>query len=118
VRYIYKNQAEEEILICTNLPTHTTGESILNLIDLYMAEMGLSWKKCVDICTDGAWLMVGKARGCIAHAKAIARGCTISHCIIHRQAVDVEKKNDSKRTEMALDKVVRILNFIKSRLLN
>jgi hypothetical protein len=35
------------------LATHTTGNDIFNLTDLYMAEKFLSWKQCIDICTDG-----------------------------------------------------------------
>jgi hypothetical protein len=53
VRYIHNEQVGEAVLTCKHLPTHTTGEDMFNLIDLYMALKGLIWKQHVDICTDG-----------------------------------------------------------------
>jgi hypothetical protein len=53
MRYIYNNQVEEEMLICKPWSAHITADDILNLIDLSMAEKGLSWKQCIDMCTDG-----------------------------------------------------------------
>jgi hypothetical protein len=42
------------MLICKPLPTHTAGEDVCNLNDMYMAEKDLSWKHFVDIFTGGA----------------------------------------------------------------
>jgi hypothetical protein len=61
-----------------------------NLIYLYMAERGLSWKQC--ICTDGGRLKIGETHGFIAHIKTIAPECISSNCIIHRQALALKKE--------------------------
>jgi hypothetical protein len=53
--------------MCTPLPVHKTGEGILNITDLNMAENGVSWKLSVDICTDGARSMAGKTHVVLLH---------------------------------------------------
>jgi hypothetical protein len=112
VRYIYNNQVEEEMPICKRLPTHTTGEDIFNLTDLYISGKDLRWNQCVDICTDSAQSMVGKTKGFIAHVSH----CTRMHCIIHCLVLAVKKiPNELK---MVLYEVVKIVNFIKSSPLN
>jgi hypothetical protein len=42
---------------------------------MHMAEKGLSWKQCSDICTDGSRSMVAKKH--IAHVTAVAPECVI-----------------------------------------
>jgi hypothetical protein len=54
------------------LPTHTAEADVFNLINLYVAEKGLSWKLRIDICIDGALSMVGETRGFTAHVEATA----------------------------------------------
>jgi hypothetical protein len=54
--------------------------------------------------------------GFIARAKAISRECCSSHCIIHCHAAVVKKIPNALK--MVLDNVVKIVNVIKSRLLN
>jgi hypothetical protein len=44
VSYTQNNQAEEQIRMCKPLLTHTTGEDIFNITDLYMDEKGPTWK--------------------------------------------------------------------------
>jgi hypothetical protein len=71
-------------------PTHTTGEDIFNLINLYMADKGRSWKHCVDISTDGARSMIGKMCGFIAHVKPLLQNVLIATLLsFHRQAIAV-----------------------------
>jgi hypothetical protein len=41
---IHTYQTEEQMLLWKRIPTHTTGEGVFNLSDLYIAEKGLSWK--------------------------------------------------------------------------
>jgi hypothetical protein len=74
--------------MCKHLNTHTTQSDIFSLIDLYMAGKAMV-RKSVDICTNGARLVVMKKRGFIAHVKAVAPECSSSNCIIHRQALAV-----------------------------
>jgi hypothetical protein len=86
------------------LPTRPTGEDTFNLTDLYEAEK--CWKQCVDICTDGAGLMVGKTRGFVAPVKGNAPECTSSHAIIHRHALAV--KNVPNALQTVFDEDVKI----------
>jgi hypothetical protein len=97
VRYIYNSQVEEKMFMCRSLPTHTVREDIFYLTGLYVAEKGLSWKQCVDVCTDGAQLIVGKICDFIAHVKALVSECTSSHYIIHHQALAVKKTPNARK---------------------
>ena len=56
VRYIYNNDINEDLLFCKALDKRTTGMHIFWKIDVF-AEMGLQWKDCVGVCTDGAAAM-------------------------------------------------------------
>jgi hypothetical protein len=60
--------------------------------------------------------MVGKTAGAVSRIKPIAKNCSSSHCIIHRQALAVKNMPLSLKT--VLDESVKIINFIKSRPLN
>ncbi|GFV85588.1 zinc finger BED domain-containing protein 5 [Trichonephila clavipes] len=57
VRYPYENSFEEDMLMCSPLPTNTTGEEIFNKINIFFEENNLSWNDCIDVCTDGAKAM-------------------------------------------------------------
>jgi hypothetical protein len=80
MRYMHNNQVEEQMLMCKPLPVHSM-EDTFKLTDSYMTDKGFCWKDCVDVCRNGAQLMMGKARGFIAYAKSIALACTNHHCI-------------------------------------
>jgi hypothetical protein len=71
--------------------TRTTGEDIFNLVDSYLKEKGLSWDKCVDICSDGAKSRTVKHCGFIARVKSIVPEIGSSYYIIHRHALVVKK---------------------------
>ncbi|XP_031337243.1 zinc finger BED domain-containing protein 5-like [Photinus pyralis] len=116
VRYQHEKSMAEDLLLCKSLPTNTTGAEIFNMQNSYFEENNIPWENCINICTDGAKSMVGKTAGAVARIKQVAKNCTSSHCVIHRQAL-VSKKMpiDLKNT---LDEVVKIINFIKSRPLN
>jgi hypothetical protein len=78
-----------------------------------MAEEGLSWGQCVDICMLSARSSVGKTRCFIAHVKATAPECISSHCIIHRQVLDMKKIPIALK--MLLDKVVKFAKATESK---
>ncbi|GBP43664.1 Zinc finger BED domain-containing protein 5 [Eumeta japonica] len=60
VRYPYESFFEEDMLMCSPLPTNTTGEEIFNKINIFFEENNLSWNDCIDICTDGVKAMTDK----------------------------------------------------------
>ncbi|GFT29735.1 zinc finger BED domain-containing protein 5 [Trichonephila clavipes] len=45
VRYPYENSFEEDMLMCSPLPTTTTGEEIFNKINIFFEENNLSWER-------------------------------------------------------------------------
>ncbi|GBP41759.1 Zinc finger BED domain-containing protein 5 [Eumeta japonica] len=57
VRYPYESSFEEDMLICSALPTNTTGQEIFNKVNIFFEENNLSWNDCIDICTDGVEAM-------------------------------------------------------------
>jgi hypothetical protein len=77
-------------------PTHTTGEDIFNLTDLYKAEKGLAGNNMLMFAqmVHDQWL--GKCMISMHMLKVITPECTSIHCIIHCQALAVK---DSKCTE-------------------
>ncbi|GBN83817.1 Zinc finger BED domain-containing protein 5 [Araneus ventricosus] len=113
VRYPYLDSFHEDLLICKPLPTITSGTEIFKLLDKFFAENSILWDNCVDVCTDGAKAMTGKMSGAIAKIKEKAKGCSSSHCILHRHALAMKKMPPFIRE--VLSETVKIINFIKSR---
>jgi hypothetical protein len=44
----------ENFCCCKELPETTKGQDIFNILFSYLESCGLSWSRCVGICTDGA----------------------------------------------------------------
>ncbi|GBP67854.1 Zinc finger BED domain-containing protein 5 [Eumeta japonica] len=87
VRYPYESSFEEDMLMCSPLPTNTTGEEIFNKINILFEENNLSWNDCINICTDGVKAMTGKTAGAVSRIKNEAPNCSSSHCILHRHCI-------------------------------
>ncbi|GBP05336.1 Zinc finger BED domain-containing protein 5 [Eumeta japonica] len=69
VRYPYESSFEEDMLMCSPLPTNTTGKEIFNEIIIFFEENNLSWIDSIDICTDGVKAMTGKTAGAVSRIK-------------------------------------------------
>jgi hypothetical protein len=106
---MYNSCAEEQMLMCKPLPAYSTDGHIFNQVDLYMAENGLGWKHCVNICTRS---MVWRMCDFVSHVKAIAPERSSSHCIIHCEALDLKMIPNALTT--MLGEVVKVVNRIKS----
>ncbi|KAK0146240.1 Zinc finger BED domain-containing protein 5 [Merluccius polli] len=65
VRHLRDKAIEEDVLFCRPLHSHTTGEAIFNVLDIFIRENGLAWDRCVGLCTDGARAMTGRERGLV-----------------------------------------------------
>ncbi|KAK1897528.1 Zinc finger BED domain containing protein 5 [Dissostichus eleginoides] len=113
VRYEHDGAAQEEFLFCQPPETRTTAELIFQLLDAFVQENGLEWKKCVGVCTDGARAMTGRHSGVAARIKEVAPEMRWTHCSIHREALAVKKMPDGLKS--VLDSAVKSVDFIKAR---
>jgi hypothetical protein len=113
VRYFFENIIYEDLLFCKPLESHTTGKDVFEIINNYFTEKGLSWEKCIDVCTDGAPAMVGRLSGAVTRIKQVAANCTSSHCMLHREALATKSMPVEMKT--VLDTSVKIVNCIKCR---
>lgn len=115
-RYVYKNEMEENLLLCYPLPETTKGADIFDAINGYFVENDISWDKCCGLSTDGAKSMSGCFIGLRACVKEVAPHVTWTHCCIHRQSLAC--KGLPPDFKSVLDEAVKIVNVIKSKALN
>ncbi|GBN97210.1 Zinc finger BED domain-containing protein 5 [Araneus ventricosus] len=87
VRYPYLVSFHEDLLLCRPLPSTTTSTEIFKLLDEFFTENSILWDNCVDKCTDGAKAMTSKMCDAIVKIKGKAKGCSSSHCILHRHVL-------------------------------
>lgn len=116
VRYEYDGVAQEDFMFCKSLETITTAEHIFQLLNAFIQEHGLDWKRCVGVCTDGARAMTGRNSGVAARIREVAPEMRWTHCSIHREALAVKRMPDDLKS--VLDCAVKTVNFIKARPMN
>ena len=66
VRYVYDGEIQEDLFFCKTLPTSTTGGEIFKILDTFMSENKIPWKKCLDVCTDGAKSMTSSIKDVVS----------------------------------------------------
>ncbi|KAF0749677.1 zinc finger BED domain-containing protein 5-like [Aphis craccivora] len=115
VRFICDNELIEQFLFCKDLPETTRGQDIFNLVNNYFTTANISWKFCLSVCTDGCPSMIGHLTGFLALVKKENPDIIFTHCFIHREAL-VAKSLMPELNEV-LQTVVKMVNFIKSKLL-
>jgi hypothetical protein len=54
VRFENKGETMENFCCYKEMPETTKGQVIFNILSSYLESRGLSWSRCVGICTDGA----------------------------------------------------------------
>ena len=59
IRYPWEGVILED-LFCKEVPGRAMGEDIFRLLDEFIHEAGMSWRKCVAVCTDGAAAMTAE----------------------------------------------------------
>lgn len=89
VRYLYQEDVHEDMLCALSLSTKTTAAELFKLLDDYISGK-LKWSFCVGICTDGAAAMTGRLSGLTARIKEVAPECESTHCVIHREMLDLK----------------------------
>ena len=106
----------EDFLFCKEVPGRTTDEDFrFRILDTFMTEAGLSWGKCVAVCTDGAAAMTGRKSGVTARIKSVNPRIIATHCMLHRQAL--ASKDMEPTLHCVLNRAVTAVNFVKSRAL-
>ncbi len=116
VRYLRDKAIEEDVLFCRPLQSHTTGEAIFNVLDIFIRENGLAWDRCVGLCTDGAQAMTGRECGLAARVQQVAPLVKWTHCMVNREALAAKKM--LVLFDSVLNQSVKMINLIKSRPLN
>ncbi|XP_078533866.1 zinc finger BED domain-containing protein 5-like [Lissotriton helveticus] len=112
VRYCYETLILEDFLFCKPIKGRATGSDLFSMINDFLNVHGLKWDNCVGICTDGAPSMCGARAGLKANVLKVAPHILWTHCMIHREALDV--RNMESELEDVLNSAVKIVNFIKT----
>ncbi|XP_066970129.1 zinc finger BED domain-containing protein 5-like [Macrobrachium rosenbergii] len=112
IRYVADNKITEQFLCCKEL-VQTSGQDIFSSVAEYLKEMGLTWKLCVGICTDGCPSMVGSVEGFVSLVQKETPHLVTTHCFLHRE--NFSAKTLGQELKLVLESVVKMLNFIKSR---
>ncbi|XP_064096477.1 zinc finger BED domain-containing protein 5-like [Macrobrachium nipponense] len=114
VRYIYDVKIVNQFFCCKELKKETTtGNDIFSTLSEYLKSVGLSWQSCVGICTDEAPAMIGSIKGFVSLVKTENSSVITTHCSLHREALVA--KTISNDLKSVLEKVLKMVNFIKSR---
>ena len=67
------------------LKERTTGQDIFDTLSKYLKENELTWKECVELCTDGAPSMIGLIKGFVSFVKKVNSEIISTHCFLHRE---------------------------------
>ena len=116
VRYVHAGKFKEEFLFCSTLETNTRGEDIMKKVTIFFNEEGLSWQNVCGVCSDGAPAMLGSKSGFTSRVKEMFPGVTMTHCMIHRQAL--ASRTLPRDLQAILDTTIKIVNYVKSMPLN
>ena len=112
VRYIWHDTIEEEFLFCHSMHGRETGADIFQEICHFIEGNNIPWDKLKGFCSDGAPAMAGKKRGLQKLLREKAPHCLWSHCLIHRE--QLASKSLSAELSSVLDKIVALVNFVKT----
>ncbi len=66
VRFENEGEIMENYFCCKELPENTKGHDVFNILSSYLESCGLSWNRCVGICTNGASSMTGSVQGFVS----------------------------------------------------
>ena len=116
VRFVKDENLMEEFLFAKELETHTTGESVFQLVVGFFNEKEIPLTNIVSCATDGAPSMLSRYRGYIKYLKEAVPGVLTEHGVTHRQ--NLVAKNISGRLHHSLSIVIRAVNTIKALALN
>ncbi|XP_065646395.1 protein FAM200C-like [Hydra vulgaris] len=113
VRLLHENEIVNQFLCCLELTESSAGQDVFDSISSYFEQFKISWELCVGICTDGAPSTVGLLKGFVTRAKKRNANVISTHCFLHRKSL--LSKTLPVALKPVLDKVVNMVNFIKSK---
>ena len=82
----------------------------------FFRENSIAWNKVGSVCTDSVPAMIEQQSGFVALMKQVAPHIVSNHCAIHKYALTC--KTLSLKLKSALDSVVKVMNFIRGRVVN
>ena len=116
VRFIDKNgKFVEDLLFCKPILLSCKANDLFAILNNFFEENNVDWKYCIRLCTDGARAMSGCFSGLRASVQGVAPRAKWTHCLIHREALASQQPNSDLNEVLKI--VVKIVNFIKTRLL-
>ena len=116
VRYVYDFEMIEDFLFCKPLDGRTTSAEIFKVLNDFIDQNGISWEKCVRVCSDNARAMAGRHGGVVTRIQSVAPNAAFTHCSIHREALAAKMLQSSFKD--VLDNAIKVMNLIKERALN
>ncbi len=69
VRFQNEGEIIKNYFCCKELPETTKGHDVFNILSSYLESCGLSWNRCVGICTDSAPWVNGSVQGFVSRVK-------------------------------------------------
>jgi hypothetical protein len=113
IRFVDDDEIQENFLFCKELSETTKGQDVFKTVTSYLESHSLSWNSCVGLCTDGAPSMTGCLKGFVTLVRAINPNIVTTHCFLHREALVA--KTIGSELKLVLEKVVKMVNYIKQR---
>ena len=87
IHYVKMSAIDEEFLVCKALETTTTARDVFNIVKTFLDTYKISLTVIRSGCTDGAPVMLGNQSGFAALVNNEVSDATVTHCILHRQAL-------------------------------
>ena len=117
-RYVglYGFEMVEDFLFCKPFEGRTTNVEIFKVLNDFIDQNGISWEKCVGVCSDGARAMTERHGGVVTRIQSVAPNAVFTHCTIHREALAAKTLQSSFKG--VLDNAIKVVNMIKARALN
>ena len=116
IQFIGEGKIEEEFLFCRPLNGTTKGVDVMNSVEDFFKENGLTWDKLAGVCTDGAPAMLGSRSGFISLVKRRNPNVKGVHCLIHKEAL--ASKTLPQKFDRQLQSIIKVVNYIKGSALN
>ena len=116
VRFTQNDAVKTELLLNHEVSTSSKGKDIFYSLDSFFKKNQLDWGNLIGCTIEGAPSMLGRKSGFQAHVKAVSPRVISVHCFIHRFALCT--KVLPAKLLMCLNRVVKIVNFVKTSALN